>query len=149
MNIREVIISFDEPWPEQHIRSLQTAYGKTAFAEEVLEGVFDILIRDTTKLWDLNLRLLDYITSLVPGSWKYSFTHDFEKEYPNDKLDLRGGIPAGLTGISSQSLPHYQQVQRLHQSFQPNLSILDVLCHLGPGTTDYLAQYAAQLYSTT
>ena len=149
MNIREVAISYDEPWPEQHIRSLQTAYGKTAFAEEVLEGVFDILASNPRQLWDLNISLIDYLTSLIPGSWKYSFTNVFEKNYSGESFDLRGGIPSGITGISSQSLPQYPQVQRLHQSFQPNLSILDVLCHLGPGTTDYLSQYAAQLYSKT
>jgi len=149
MNIREVVISYDEPWPEQHIRSLQAAYGKTAFAEEVLDGLFDILASHPGQLWDLNISLLDYITSLVPGTWTYSFTHSFEKNYSKEDYDLRGGIPSGITGISSQHLPLYPQVQRLHQSFQPNLSILDVLCHLGPGTTDYLAQYAAQLYSKT
>lgn len=149
MNIREVVISYDEPWSEQHMRSLQTAYGKTAFAEEVLEGLFDILAAKHDKLWNLNISLLDYLTALVPGTWKYSFTKTFEKNYPQDAYDLRGGIPSGKTGIIPENLPRYPQVHRLHQAFQPNLSILDVLCHLGPGTTDYLAQYAAQLYSKT
>ncbi len=147
MNIREVLISYDEPWAEQHIRSLQTAYGKTAFAEEVLEGLFLIIDTKASLLWDLNIAILDYLTSLIPGAWQYSFTKEFEKNYSKEVYDFRAGVPAGVSGISMDSIPRYSQVQRLHQTFQANLSILDVLCHSGPGTTDYLAQYAAQLYS--
>lgn len=149
MNIRDVLISYAEPWPELHVRSLQTAYGKTAFAEEVLEGIFMNINSGKESLWELNIALLDYLTSLLPGDWTYSFTKHFEKNYPKEIYDFRSGIPAGITGISDQKIPQYPQVQRLHQSFQPNLSILDVLCHLGPGTMDYLSRYAAQLYTLT
>lgn len=149
MNIQEVLIAYDEAWPEKHMRSLQTAYGKTAFAEEVLEGIVEILESGKEKLWDLNLTILDYLLSLLKGQLKYSFTPTYEKSYPGEVFDFRFGIPAGLTGISTKAIPEYLQVQRLQQSFQPNLTILDALCHLGGDTMDYLARYATQLYSTS
>jgi hypothetical protein len=37
------------------------------------------------------------------------------------------------------------QVQRLDGTFQPDLSILDVLFHLGPGAGDYVDRYARLL----
>lgn len=149
MNIQEVLIAYDEAWPEKHIHSLQTAYGKTAFAEEVLEGVAAILESRKERLWDLNLTILDYLVSLLKGQLKYSFTPRFEKSYPIEVFDFRSGIHAGITGISTKAIPEYLQVQRLQQSFQPNLTILDALCHLGGDTLDYLARYAAQLYPTS
>lgn len=148
MNIQEVLIAYDEPWLEKHFRSLQTAYGKTAFAEEVLEGLLEILTLEKEKLWDLNLLLLDYLTSFLRGSWNYSLTDTYEKSYPQEIHDFRSGIAAGISSVPIKSLPTYTQVQRLHQSFQPNLTILDALCHLGTDTMDYLARYAAQLYPT-
>ena len=149
LNIRDVRIAYDEPWPEKHIRSLQTAYGNTAFAEEVLEGLFEILAVEKERLWDLNFLLIDYLTSLIGGHWKYSVTPTFMISYPNEVIDFRKGIPAGESNIPIEAIPNYPQVQRLHQSFQPNLTILDALCHLGPGTMGYLARYAAQLYPTS
>jgi len=148
-DIREVQIAYDEPWPEKHIRSLQTAFGNTAFGEEVLEGLFEILKSENERLWDLNLLIIEHLTSLLSGKWTYRLTFDFKASYPNEVVDLRKGIPAGESSIPNEALPVYQQVQRLHQSFQPNLTILDALCHLGPGTMDYLARYAAQLYPTS
>jgi hypothetical protein len=144
--IREVRIAYDEPWMDKQAQALQTAYGKTAFGEEILEGVIPILQFGLEHLWDLNLALLNYIISLLPGNWEYAFTKEFEKEYAQDIIDLRQGIASGVTLM--HSIPTYPQVQRIGKTFQPNLTILDVLCHLGPGTLDYLEQYAAKLYPT-
>jgi len=149
MNIREVLITYDEPWPEKHMRSLQTAYGKTAYGEEVMEGLGNILNLEKEKLWDLNLLILDYLVSMFRGEWKYTLTESFELHYTKEVTDLRSGIEAGKSSLSPAWIPTYPQVQRLHKSFQPNLTILDALCHLGGGTSDYLARYAAQLYPTT
>jgi hypothetical protein len=148
-SIQEVLIAYDEPWLDNHIRSIQTAYGKTAFAEEVLQGVFDILLLQHQKLWDLNMQMLDYLLFIINATLKYSVTEDFEKINTAETYDFRPGIPAGTTSIPLERLPAYPQVQRLHQSFQPNLTILDALCHLGPGTKEYLYRYATQLYPTT
>jgi hypothetical protein len=145
-NIRDVLIAYDEPWPEHHLRGLQTAYGKSAFGEEVVAGIRNVLDSPPEKLWDLNLDIIHYLTSLMKVSWKYTLTSDFIKNYPEEIFDFRSGIPAGITFLPIELVPVYPQVQRLHQSFQPNLSILDALCHLGPDTLHYLALYATQLY---
>jgi hypothetical protein len=93
--------------------------------------------------------MLDYLTSMMSGPWKFSITDTYVTSYAPEVFDFRSGVQAGRTNIPVQRLPAYPQVQRLHQAFQPNLTILDVLCHLGPGTIEYLTRYAAQLYPTT
>ena len=143
--IQEVRIAYDEPWMNKHVQALQTAYGKTAFGDEILDGILPIVQFGTEKLWDFNLSCLNFIISLLPGKWDYGFTQEFEKIYPNNVRDLRNGVPAGTTSL--QLINGYLQVQRMGQPFQPNLTILDVLCHLGPNTSEYLHTYAAKLYS--
>jgi hypothetical protein len=144
--IQDVLIAYDESWMDKQAQALQTAYGKTAFGNEILEGVIPILQFGMERLWDFNLALLNYIISLLPGNWEYEFSKEYKKEYPADVIDRRQGIASGVTHIDS--IPTYPQVQRIGKTFQPNLTILDVLCHLGPGTLDYLERYAAKLHPT-
>lgn len=144
--ITDVKISYDEPWSRVHMHALQTAYGKTAFFNEIESDIDAIYKNKHQFLWELNIQFIELIISLFPGEWKIVQTHFYEVSLPVNVLDLRKGVPAGRTSLSIDSLPTYEQVHRFSNSHLPNLSILDVLCHLGPGTFDYLKQYAYELY---
>jgi hypothetical protein len=144
--ITDVQIAYNEAWINMHLRSLKTAYGKTAYFDEVISGFEDILMSKHDKLWDLNMHCVQYITSLISGRWDLSLSHDYMLHYPMDVVDLRAGVPAGESLKKTEELPSYQQIQRLHKSHLPNLSIFDVLCHLGPETNGYLSRYANKLY---
>jgi hypothetical protein len=148
MPVRAVQIAYDDPWMQLHINSLQSQYGKSAFANEVLPGFSDLLRIEHTTLWSLNIALLEYLSSLLPGDWRFSESESYIKSYSQSIHDLRHGVAAGISSIAVDC-PTYPQVQRIGQPFQANLSILDVLCHLGPQTFDYLSRYAAKLYSGT
>jgi hypothetical protein len=149
MKITDVVISHDEPWTKNHINSIRAAYGKTAFFEEVIPGLQIIFDSPPSTLWQLNLRILHYLTSLIPFAWQMDTTSTFEVNYSSEVKDLRAGVPAGITSIPFLAAPEYKQVQRLFKPHQPNLSILDVLCHLGPDTLPYLIRYADKLYEKT
>ena len=144
--IKEVEISYDETWNRIHYQSIISAYGKTAFFSEMQSEFKDILYRDYQNLWDLNLTFIQYIIELIPGSWRFEFTGQYEQIQPEGIIDLRQGVPAGFSRIDVNKVLQYDQVHRLDKSHLPNLSILDVLCHLGPGTRDYLISYSDQLY---
>jgi hypothetical protein len=144
--ISAVEIAYDTPWEKAHLHSLKTAYGKTAFFDEVFPGLDYILRSGYAYLWDLNVALLNYITSFLPGTWKLQCTTTYLHTYDSSVADLRPGIPCGLTKGNEESFPEYPQVHRLQQTHQPNLCILDLLCHLGPGAVEYLAQVEAKLY---
>ena len=146
MQITNVEISYDEQWEKIHMGSIQTAYGKTAFFEEFESTVNSILKKKHKYLWELNMEFLQYLISFFPGQWKIEYTKTFEPTLPNDVLDCRTGIPAGSISLKMFSYPKYQQIHRLANSHLPNLSILDVLCHLGPGTYEYLQKYKDELY---
>ena len=144
--IDEVMIAYDEPWPKIHFSAMKTAYGKTAFFNEISAGMEKILFAETEKLWDLNLSLIQFITELLPGTWLLAETGHYVHHYPPDVVDLRNGVQAGVSISSEKTYPVYPQIQRLHKGHLPNLSILDALCHLGPDTYPYLAKYASKLY---
>lgn len=149
MPIQNVEISYDESWHKIHFRTIQSVYGKTAFFEEIETGIRDLLYSQTKFLWTFNLDFIQQITSLIPGKWDWKFSDTYNSELPNNAIDLRQGIAAGISSLPPNKIPTYEQVQRLSKSHQPNLSILDVLCHLGPGTREYLTRYEKQLYNIT
>lgn len=144
--ITNVKISYDEPWSRVHMHSIQTAYGKTAFFNEIESDIDSIFKNNHQFLWDLNLQFIELFISLFPGEWNIVLTQLYEVSFPASVIDLRKGVPAGQTSLPIHSLPEYEQVHRFSNSLLPNLSILDVLCHLGPGTYDYLKRYAYELY---
>jgi hypothetical protein len=143
MPITQVAIAYDEPWYRQHYHSLCTAYGKTAFFEEMQEEIKETLYSKPETLWDLNIKMLNIIIGLLPGRWMYDTTDLYQEHDPQALTDVRKGVPAGISSISA--LP-YPQVNRALSSHQSNLSIIDALCHLGPGTKDYLELYRTSLY---
>ena len=146
MPIQDVRIAYDQDWHRIHFNSLKTAYGKTAFYDEVESGLEEILFSGEESLWEMNLVILQYLVSMLRGSWPFTFTTEYIATYGSEVKDLREGIPAGETTFYPSHLPVYEQVLRLEKSHIPNLSILDVLCHKGPEARDYIAGYATQLY---
>ena len=144
--IREVEISYDEQWHRIHFNSIQSTYGKTTYFEEIEDGLKSILFSGHSKLWELNISLLDFLKDFIPANLKYNLTETYQTIYGNDTVDLRKGVPARVTSLKQNNLPVYHQVHRLQKEHMPNLSILDLLCHTGPATIDHLRLYSKKLY---
>jgi hypothetical protein len=146
MLITKVEIAYDEIWTKAHMNSIRTAYGKTAFFNELEDDLVSIFNSTPKYLWELNLQFIQLIISFFPGEWNIEYTHSYESSRPDSIFDLRKGVPAGRTSLMKSSYPLYEQIHHFTNSHLPNLSILDVLCHLGPGSYDYLKHYTAELY---
>jgi hypothetical protein len=142
--IREVAIAYDENWHRVHYNSIQSAYGKTGYFIEFREEIRQIYDSRYQKLWDLNMAFIDLIILLLGDTLKYQLTSDYIVE--QGVLDFRNGIPAGESLLPKDKVPVYPQVQRIAMEHMSNLSILDVLSHLGPEAKTYLQQYSKQLY---
>ena len=108
--IQSVEISYDEDWPRLHFLSIQTAYGKTAFFDELESDLKKILYSQQQKLWDLNLLFLQWVVDLVPGKWIYQFTGSYSRVPEEGTSDLRSGIPAGTSTFSKKAFVTYPQV---------------------------------------
>ncbi len=147
--IQEVEIAYDEPWNKIHLHTIQSAYGKSAFFEEVEAAISPHYLAEKNTLWDFNVSLMTEVRSLIKGSFTFEITNEYAPAPAGEYVDMRKGIGAGDSTIQMDNQLTYLQMNRIGKTFLPNLSILDVLCHLGPATGDYLDRYAQQLYKHT
>jgi hypothetical protein len=137
ISLREVRIDSEQKWVNNHLRGIQSGYGKAPFFEYFFPYIEEALSRQETQLWTLNLELLTICLKLL--RWPVKLTLVENEGLPADVIDLRGQIlPSG----SYLDRPFYQEV-RYGQIFGPNfvsnLSILDLLFCLGGEADSLLA----------
>src|SRR5690606_27568569 len=134
-----------EPWMQRHRQSIRSTYGKAPYFGDVMSEWESLADAHTGWLWDLLMAHLTWTIDLLHLPISIKLTESFlppETGLPND---FRRGIPAGEPVLPDHLIPDYPQVQRLDKPFQPNLSILDVLFHLGPMAGEYVRRYSQQL----
>lgn len=121
-----------------HLRGIQSGYGKAPFFEYFFPYFEEALSREDTHLWALNLNLLTICLKLL--RWPVKLTLVDQEVLPADVIDLRRLIvPSG----SYLDRRFYQEVaygQNFGPNFVPNLSILDLLFCLGGAADGLLAK---------
>jgi hypothetical protein len=90
-------------------------------------------------LLDLNITLLVTIFNILRIEKKISFTDHFVK-IPEGMEDLRESSKKKKTTSSFENFPPYTQVFSPKHGFISDLSIIDLIFNLGPGSMDYLEQ---------
>lgn len=132
----EVRIDSEQKWESNHLRGIQSGYGKAPFFEYFFPYFEEALSRQETQLWTLNLELLTICLRLL--RWPVKLTLVENERLLEDVIDLRGRIvPSG----SYLDRPFYQEEpygQNFGPNFVPNLSILDLLFCLGGSADDLL-----------
>jgi len=138
--INEVLIQEAEMWRKQHWQAICSAYGKSAFFlyyKDAFEPFFQA--GSSINLFEHNLKLIQLVLRFLKVNIPIELTERFESVPPN-MVDLRNYFQA-KTNVHSQELIIYKpylQVFSEKYSFQPNLSILDILFNQGPVSKDFL-----------
>ena len=133
---KEIRISAHQPWQKTHWRSIETAYNNSPFFLYYQDSLAPFYHQKFEFLADLNTGLLETLLRIVNSSVPVTRSVGFEKS-PIDINDCRDRVSAKPdTGIAVY--PHYTQVFEPRHGFIPGLSILDVLCNLGPEASTYL-----------
>jgi len=139
--IKEVSISYDEDWPTQHWRSLQTAYGNSPFFIHYKDNIKELLFCQENNLWTWNLNALRMVSSLLGLEIEIIETQVFKKLI--EKNDYRNTIlPSKEKEVL---LPEYPQVFQEKSGYLTNLSILDLLFCMGPMAHEYLEKIEPSL----
>lgn len=129
-------------WKRQHWKSIVSAYRKAAYFihySDVLEPYYASNLNESL-LFEWNMIVLQSLCEAIGLKNKISYTSTFVK-IPEGCIDMR-------VALSSKSLDRTQPPEDVYinyfQSFSekygflPDLSIIDVLFHLGPDTLQYI-----------
>ena len=129
--MKDVRISHLSNWQVQHLRTIESCYSRSPYFEYYRDGIWELLKKKQSFLLDMNLEILNWLKKVLKFSGEVSLTDGYEKHYPEDVIDLRNHF---LPKKRLEQNPGfvYTQVFEDRIGFQPNLSILDLLCCLGP-----------------
>ncbi|MBK9107766.1 MAG: WbqC family protein [Saprospiraceae bacterium] len=134
-NIMNVSICYQQDWPTQHLRFLQTVYGNSPFYEYYREDLIKLFVRKEKSLFTFNMNALNLLKSWLSIPKDFQMTCSYQKSISSQTLDLRSQSYTDFT----QDNPPYEQI--FGQTFLHNLSILDAIFHLGPETPAYLKKF--------
>lgn len=117
--IYRVKISYEEDWPAQHLKTIDTNYRSAPFFHHFMDPVSNILESRPENLVELNWNILLLLFDIF--RWK-----------PDIACSMEHNTPENRYKISPVELRPYNQVFAGRLGFLPDLSILDLLFCMGP-----------------
>lgn len=120
----EVLLSYDEPWPRKHLRSIKTAYGAAPYYIYFIDGLEVLLHVKYERLIDMQAAALQWLCNCFRSQTLVKL-YDGTDQVP--LIDLRQAPYA--------SVQPYHQVFENQCGFLPGLSALDYLFNEGPDMT--------------
>lgn len=140
--MKDVEISYQMPWQQNHWRAITSAYKNSPYFDFFEEEIKVFYSQSFPTLLEYNHQQLLCVLKLLKVKKEIHFTSVYEKKTSekNDardlihpKLDFRMDLPANA--VLKQS---YYQTFGSKFDFVPNLSILDLLFNTGLETINYL-----------
>ncbi len=141
---KDVLLSPQGSWHNKHWRAISAAYSNSPYFlyySDLIRAHF--AEEPTGPLHIFNSKLLSAILHELNISANITFTLTYEQEVAVP--DLRGEMTPKLHLRKKQPLtewPEYHQVFSEKHGFRANLSVIDLLFHLGPDTSAYLHEAA-------
>ena len=130
--VKEVRISYKEPWRQRHFRTIKTAYGRSAFFEHFEDELAELYASSFEYLWEFNLATIALLFRCM----------DVKMRFPLWDGQSESDTAAFLADLSNpESFPsqaHYIQVFQDRFPFVSGLSCLDLIMNLGPQSKRYL-----------
>jgi hypothetical protein len=137
--IREVRLSYDEPWQRTHWRSIVTAYGNAPYFEYFEEGLSAFYFKKYDYLYDFNLEILQWTLKTLSFKGTLQFSETFQTKSVQTPMDYRDQLTPGAEKYPDWFAPHrYAQVFSERFGFIPNLSVLDLLMCQGKQSCEIL-----------
>lgn len=132
MPIKDVRISYIDPWITNHLQSIKSAYGRAAYYEFYWKDIEAIISKKHDFLYDLNWDFLEYFTSKL--GIELSETSEFQRSY------VAGDFRQKIRPRYDFATIYYPQVFEDSNGYMSNMSILDLLFSTGPEMSRILKQ---------
>ena len=132
--IKNIAVSYKEPWQQIHRRCLEAAYRKSPFFEHYFPYLEKAYKTRFDTLVELNEFCLRFILKALKINKEIVYTENFEKIF--DNRDYR--VSLSKWSPESTDFPRYYQVFEDRQPFISNLSIVDLIFNVGPEAGNYL-----------
>lgn len=132
--LKDIRIDYTKKWQNNHWRGIQSAYAKAPFFEHYSDALKQIIFSDHQFLYDLNLALLSFCLRSMNLEKEISETVSYEKIFGGDIYDLRSAI---TPKERYSGRPYYKPMayyQVFGSAFAENLSFVDLLFSMGPGS---------------
>jgi hypothetical protein len=141
--VKDIRISYDQPWQRQHWRSLNAAYRRSAFFEFYMDDFAPFYHQEFEFLIDFNIGLLELILDTMKLKPEINFTEKYlpsSSETPNDFRSLCD------VGVANEKIAckSYPQVFGYKNGFVPGLSFVDLLFNMGPQAATYFTSSMQQ-----
>ncbi len=134
---RDVRISYDQDWQEQHIRTIISCYGKSPFFEYYQYALEILLRKKHTYLLDLNQATHQWVLRQLKSKLLLEYSIAQEANFKQSAIDLRDQFKPNSFQLVKNPVK-YPQVFEERIGFQTNLSVLDLLSCMGPASKTLL-----------
>ena len=157
--LNQVKIDYSKDWVYKHISAIEFNYENTSFFNSYWKDIKSILEKPYNKLFDLNIKLINYFISVLQIETKTILSSDLDIDSKGSKklLDICKELNAdtylsGELGINYldvnifkneniqiifEKFKHPQYIQK-YLEFIPNMSIIDLLFNEGDNSLDIL-----------
>lgn len=123
--MKDIRISYNQAWQDLHWKTIRSCYQRSPFFEFVADRLAPLFTTRYDFLLDFNLAVLTSIHQCLRLDQPIQLSSGFEQDPVQH--NFRRTITAENYHRFSNHL-QYPQVFQSKQPFQPNLSILDLLC---------------------
>lgn len=134
---RDVQIDYGQDWIRRHNGAMQAAYGNAPFYEHFDPFIQQIFAKKSKFLVDLNIQYFNFLTKVLGKTLPLSFTEVFSSDHSDSKWNQ-------IQAKESWESRNYYKVipyrQCFGDSFEPNLSVLDLVMNHGNESYDILMQ---------
>ncbi len=137
---KEIRIDYDQAWQVKHWRTLKTCYGKTPFFEFFADEFSQFYLKKYNYLWDFNLDILTRCLKIIRLPLTIEETDSYEKEMKDNVIDARSLITPKNKGIIAENFDAKIYHQNFGNTFEKNLSIIDLLMNEGPNAQSVIRE---------
>ena len=132
--MKDIEISYAEDWQKLHWKSIKIAYQSSPYFEYYEDQLKQIYSSQPKSLIDFNLNALNIILKILKEEKEFSLTEEYQKT--PEATDLR--VQFSAKKESNYLFSEYYQTFSDKLGFIADLSVLDLLCNMGPESATYI-----------